>query len=466
MTIYKPYDPDQPYLLPPILQEWLPESHLANFIHEMVGELDLGAIHKKYSKRKRDGRGQKPFDPGMMVRLLFYAYCTGKPSSRKIEKASYEEIPYRVLTANQHPDHDTIAAFRRENLQELADLFSQVLRLCQAVGLVKLGHVALDGTKVKANASKHKAMSYGRMSEAEQQLEQEVAELLKKAEAADQAEDRHYGKGKSEESLPKELTRRQQRLEKIRQAKYALEQEAKEQARQAAAEAEAKIARRRRQEDETGQKAKGREPQVPDAEQVVPEAKAQRNFTDPESRIMKDGASKSFEQAYNAQAVVDAHRQVIVAAEVTDQPNDKQQLVPMLEKAAANLGSPPEKASADTGYFSEAAVTDERLKDIDLYVATRRQKHGEPELPETGPGATVKQQMEQKLRTAAGRDVYKMRKAIVEPVFGQIKEVRGFRRFSFRGREKVRAEWRLICLTHNVLKLYRDKVSAPRCAAA
>jgi len=466
MTIYKPYDPDQPYLLPPILQEWLPESHLANFIHEMVGELDLGAIHKKYLKRKRDGRGQKPFDPGMMVRLLFYAYCTGKPSSRKIEKASYEEIAYRVLTANQHPDHDTIAAFRRENLQELAELFSQVLRLCQAVGLVKLGHVALDGTKVKANASKHKAMSYGRMSEAEQQLEQEVAELLKKAEAADEAEDRHYGKGKSEELLPKELTRRQQRLEKIRQAKVALEQEAKEQARQAAAEAEAKIARRRRQEEETGQKAKGREPQVPDAEQVVPEAKAQRNFTDPESRIMKDGASKSFEQAYNAQAVVDAHRQVIVAAEVTDQPNDKQQLVPMLEKAAANLGSTPEKASADTGYFSEAAVTDERLKDIDLYVATRRQKHGEPELPETGPGATVKQQMEEKLRTAAGRAVYKMRKAIVEPVFGQIKEVRGFRRFSFRGREKVRAEWRLICLTHNVLKLYREKVSAPRLAAA
>ena len=348
----------------------------------------------------------------------------------------------------------------------MAELFSQVLRLCQAVGLVKLGHVALDGTKVKANASKHKAMSYGRMSEAEQQLEQEVAELLKKAEAADEAEDRHYGKGKSEELLPKELTRRQQRLEKIRQAKVALEQEAKEQARQAAAEAEAKIARRRRQEEETGQKAKGQEPQVPDAEQVVPEAKAQRNFTDPESRIMKDGASKSFEQAYNAQAVVDAHRQVIVAAEVTDQPNDKQQLVPMLEKAAANLGSTPEKASADTGYFSEAAVTDERLKDIDLYVATRRQKHGEPELPETGPGATVKQQMEEKLRTAAGRAVYKMRKAIVEPVFGQIKEVRGFRRFSFRGREKVRAEWRLICLTHNVLKLYREKVSAPRLAAA
>jgi len=374
MTIYKPYDPDQPYLLPPILQEWLPESHLANFIHEMVGELDLGAIHKKYSKRKRDGRGQKPFDPEMMVGLLFYAYCTGKPSSRRIEKASYEEIPYRVLTANQHPDHDTIAAFRQENLQELAELFSQVLRLCQAVGLVKLGHVALDGTKVKANASKHKAMSYGRMSEAEQQLEQEVAELLKKAE---EAEDRHYGKGKSEESLPKELTRRQQRLEKIRQAKVALEQEAKEQARQAAAEAEAKIARRRRQAEETGQKAKGREPQVPDAEQVVPEAKAQRNFTDPESRIMKDGASKSFEQAYNAQAVVDAHRQVIVAAEVTDQPNDIQQLVPMLEKAAANLGSTPEKASADTGYFSEAAVTDERLKDIDLYVATRRQKQGD-----------------------------------------------------------------------------------------
>jgi len=456
MKTFKPYNPDQLFLLPPALRDWLPEGHLALFISDVVDELDLSAIVSSYEEG--DGRGQPPFHPALMVKLLVYAYCTGKPSSRKIEKATYEEIPYRVLAANQHPDHDSLAEFRKRHLKALAGLFRQVLQLCQAAGLVKLGHVALDGTKIKANASKHKAMSYERMSEAEQKLEQEVAQLLAKAQEVDAAEDRQYGPGRGGDELPAELAQRESRLKKIREAKRALEQEAKARAEQQAAAARARIAERQRQEAQTGQKAKGPAPQVPDPEQAQPEPKAQRNFTDPDSRIMKDGATKSFEQAYNAQAVVDSHAQIIVAAALTQEANDKQQLVPMLIQIEQNLGQKPEQSSADAGYFSEAQVSDEKLKSIDLYVAPDREKHEEVDPDPRGPASaetSVIGQMRQKLKTTQGRAVYKMRKAIVEPVFGQIKQVRGFRRFSFRGREKVSAEWQLICLTHNLLKLFR-----------
>jgi len=456
MKTFKPYNPDQPFLLPPALRDWLPEGHLALFISDVVDELDLSAIVSSYEEG--DGRGQPPFHPALMVKLLVYAYCTGKPSSRKIEKASYEEISYRVLAANQHPDHDSLAEFRKRHLQALAGLFRQVLQLCQAAGLVKLGHVALDGSKIKANASKHKAMSYQRMSEAEQRLEQEVAQLLAKAQEVDAAEDAQYGPGRRGDELPAELAQRESRLKKIREAKRVLEQQAKARAEQQAAVARARIAERQRQEEQTGQKAKGPAPQVPDPEQAKPEPKAQRNFTDPDSRIMKDGATKSFEQAYNAQAVVDCHAQIIVAAAVTQEANDKQQLVPMLIEVEQNVGLKPEKSSADAGYFSEANVSDEKLQGIDLYVAPDRGKHTEAAAPPSSPSAapaSLTEQMRQKLKTAQGRGIYKMRKAIVEPVFGQIKHVRGFRRFSFRGREKVSAEWQLICLTHNLLKLFR-----------
>jgi len=338
-----------------------------------------------------------------------------------------------------------------------------VLRLCQKAGLVKLGHVALDGTKIKANASKHKAMSYERMCKAEQELEQEVKRLLKLAEKVDGAEEQEFGQGKRGDELPEELARRDSRLNKIRQAKAELEEEARQRAEQAAVEAQAKIDERRLKEQQTGHKARGRKPEVVDPQQAVPEPKAQRNFTDADSRIMKDGATQGFVQGYNCQAVVDSQAQIIVAAALTQQANDKQQLVAMLEEVKKNTGEKPAKASADAGYFSEAQITDHKLQGIDLYVAPERLRHGEKieEVFDDAPPSakpTLIEQMREKLKTAHGHAVYKMRKAIVEPVFGQIKEVRGFRRFSLRGEEKVACEWQLICLTHNLLKLFRATV--------
>ena len=453
---FRTYNLDQRLLLPPDMRQWLPEGHLALFVLDVVNQLDLSEILDVYESG--DGRGQPPYHPVMMVTLLLYAYCTGKPSSRRIERATYEEVAYRVLAGDQHPDHDSIAAFRQRHLRALAGLFVQGLQLCQAAGLVRLGHVALDGTKIKANASKHKAMSYERMCAKEKELETEVARLLEQAQQVDAAEDAEYGKGRRGDELPAELARRETRLRKIREAKAALEAAARAQAEQAAAQAREKLAARAQHEAETGKKLGGRPPQVPDAEHAQPAPTAQRNFTDPESRIMKDGATKGFEQAYNAQAAVDSTAQIIVAAAITQEANDKQQLQPMLEKVKENCGRLPEKASADAGYFNTEHLTDETLSPVDLYVPPDRQKHGAaPETIAATPGAdaSVVDQMRQKLKTAAGQAVYKWRKAIVEPVFGQSKEARGFRRFSFRGLAKVDAEWARICLTHNLLKLWR-----------
>jgi transposase len=462
---FREYQPDQLLLLPPNMREWLPEGHLALFISDVVDELDLSAIYRVYAEG--DGRGQPPYHPRLLVKLLVYAYCKGKPSSRKIEQATYDEVPYRVLAAGEHPDHDTIAEFRKRHLAALAGLFVQVLQLCRKAGLVKLGHVALDGTKVKANASKHKAMSYERMCEKEQELEREVGALLAEAQSVDAAEDAKYGPGKRGDELPAELARRASRLKKIREAKAALEAEAQARAAAAEEEARAQLAERQKIEEETGSKPPGRGPQIPEVEQARPEPKAQRNFTDPESKIMKDGASHGFEQCFNAQAAVDSHAQIIVAAEVTQQVNDKQQLAPMFERVQENVGQLPECGSADAGYFSEAQMTAARLAEVQLYIPPDRQKHSpaavvgaETEaLKPRGPQTPLAKTMREKLQTAAGRAIYKMRKAIVEPVFGQIKERRGFRRFSFRGLEKVSAEWKLIALTHNLLKLFRAKMA-------
>ena len=425
---------DQALLLPPSLHDWLPEGHLARFVADVMDELDLGEIYRSYAG---DGRGLAAYQPAMMVRLLLYGYCLGMVSSRRLERATYEDVAFRYLSADAHPDHDTIAAFRKRHREALAGLFVQALRLCEKAGLVKLGHVAIEGTQIKANASKHKAMSYDRRNETEQRLRQEVEELLKRAEGTDAVEDAQYGKGKRGDELAEELARRDSRLKKIREAKAAREQEA-----------------------QTGRKAGGHDPRVPDPEQARPEPKAQRNFTDPDSRIMVDGANKgSFIQAYNVQAAVDSEAQVIVAAEITQQANDSQQLIPMIGQVAANLGRKPEAVSADAGYWSEENVTDEHAAGIDLHIATGRHKHGEVEETATGPPpehAAAKEVMRHKLRTEAGRAIYKMRKAIVEPVFGQIKERRGFRRFSFRGVGSVRLEWKLICLTGNLRKLFRS----------
>lgn len=448
---------DHPLLLPPSLQDWLPEGHLARFVSDVTEQLDLSPIYAAYSRK--DGRGQLGYHPLLLTRLLLYGYCLGVSSSRKIERKTHDDVAFRFLAADQHPDHDTIASFRQRHLEALAGLFLQALRMCQKAGLVKLGHVAIDGTKLKANASKHKAMSYARMSEAEQELQQEVEELLRQAEATDAAEDTLYGKGNPGDELPAELARRESRLRKIREAKAALEAEAKQRAEEQKAAAEAKLAERRKQESETGRKVGGREPEIPDPEQARPEAKAQRNFTDPDSRIMPDGANKgSFVQGYNAQAAVDSEAQVIVAADLVQATNDKQQLVPMVEQTATNVGAEPTAVSADAGYWGEANVTDERVAGIDLYVATGRKKDDkrvEPVSESPPENVSEKEKMASKLRTGAGQAVYKMRKAIVEPVFGQIKEARGIRRFSMRGFDKARAEWQLICLTHNLLKLYR-----------
>ena len=354
-------------------------------------------------------------------------------------------------------DHSTLAEFRQRHLEALAGLFSQALQLCQKAGLVKLGQVAIDGSKIAGNASKHKAMSYERMSEAEKQLQAEVEALLQRAAAVDAAEDENYGKEQAGDELPAELARRESRLAKIRAAKAELEAEAQQKAEEKKAAAQAQIRQRQEQEARTGKKVRGREPQVTDPGQAVPDPKAQRNFTDPESRIMPDGSHKgSFVQGYNVQIAVDEKAQVIVAAEVTQQSNDKQQLVPMLEQVKQNVGTQPQAASADNGYWSTRQVGDARLQGIDLHVATGKQKHGEPgkaadEYPmESSAEASLLEHMKQKLKTEAGRELYRMRKAIVEPVFGQIKEWRGFRRFLLRGLQKVRAEWKLICLSPTI----------------
>jgi transposase len=450
-------DLNQSLLFPPSLHDWLPDNHLARFVADVVNALDLDAIYASYDEK--DGRGLSAYAPLMMVRVLLYGYATAVYSSRKIQAKTYDDVAFRFLSADEHPDHSTLAEFRKRHLQALAGLFTQALQLCAKAGLVKLGHVAIDGSKIKANASKHKAMSYQRMGETEQRLKAEIDALLKQAEQTDAAEDALYGKDKRGDELPDELSRREGRLKKIQQAKAELEQEAREKAEQARAAAQAKQAARQQKEEQTNKKQPDREPQIPAPEESKPDAKKQRNFTDPESRIMPDGANKgSFLQGYNAQVAVDDTAQVIVAAELTQQANDSRQLIPMLEQVETNMGRKPEVVSADAGYWSEANATDENVTGIDLYIAPGRVKHGETIANGSEPppaSATPKQAMQHKLRTEAGHAVYKKRKAIVEPVFGQIKEQRGFRRFSLRGLEKVRAEWKLICATANLLKLFR-----------
>ena len=447
---FLPDDVNQSLLFPPSLHDWLPENHLSRFLVDVVSALDLSAIYVSYADK--DGRGMSAYAPAMMVRVLLYGYATGVYSSRKIEARTYEDVAFRYLSADAHPDHDTFAEFRKRHLEALSGLFTQALLLCEKAGLVKLGHVSIDGTKIKANASKHKAMSYARMGETEARLKAEIEALLK------QAEDAQYGKGKRGDELPEELARRESRLKKIAQAKAELEQEAREKAEREGAEVEAKLAERREQQERTGKKMRGREPKVPDPDKATPEAKSQRNFTDPESRIMPDGANKgSFVQGYNAQAAVDSTAQIIVAAEITQETTDNHQLVPMLSQVEQNLGRKPQAASADAGYWSEANATDESVAGIDLHIATGRDKREQTIEIESEPPsvqATAKEAMRHKLRTEAGRSIYKMRKAIVEPVFGQIKEQRGFRRFSLRGLENVRHEWKMVCLASNLLKLF------------
>ena len=418
---------------------------------DVVGRLDLADIVNSYNAAKG---GQPPYDPAMMVSLLLYAYCVGLPSSRKIEKATHEQVPFRVIAADQHPDHDTVAEFRRRHLKALASLFVQVLQICQKAGLVKLGHVSLDGTKVHANASKHKAMSYGRMDAKVVELEQEVARLLAQGDMIDNEDDGTYGKGKRGDELPEDLRFKQRRLAKIKEAMAALEEEAK-----AAAQAKREqIAEQNEALARQGKKRKGKPPRDPDDK---PPPKAQRNFTDSESRIMLDGATKAFAQSYNCQAAVDDEAQVIVATNVTQQTNDKQQVEPLIEGLKHNTADQtPTIVTADTGYFSQRNIDYLDGQSIDAYVAIGQQKHSDcPEdsvAEKYSDSHCAKARMGRKLTTSEGRATYSKRKCIVEPVFGQIKECRGLRRFSLRGLDKAAAEWDLICLTHNLLKLFRS----------
>lgn len=439
---FRPFEVDQLLLLPPSLKEWLPSGHLVYFILDLISKLDLSEILKTYGG---ETRGNTPYDPRMMVGLVLYAYCMGVFSSRRIARHTQEDVAFRVLTGNQQPDFRTISDFRKNHLKSLKKLFVQVLKLCQKAGLVKLGQVAVDGTKIKANASKHKAMSYDRMTKEEERLKAEIEALMKQAEETDAKEDALYGKDKRGDELPKELAFRESRLKKIQEAKEALEREAREQAEKKKAEIEAK------------ESHGGRPPKKPDP---VPTAKAQRNFTDSESRIMPSSENKgSFVQAYNCQAAVDDKEQIIVAEDVTQQANDKQQAVPMLEQAKENTGKNPDQTSMDAGYFSETNVESIKGMKIDPLIPPDRQEHGKsiPAAPR-GPipkDLSVIDQMRRKLRTKQGRADYSKRKETVEPVFGQIKQGRGFRQFLLRGLQKVKGEWSLICTTHNLLKLWR-----------
>ncbi len=530
---YRPWEPRQSFLLPPSPLDWLPEGHLAYFILDLVGQLDLSGIEDPI--QDKDPRGTRSYNPIMMTALLLFAYCMGIPASRKIEKATYQDLAFRVIAGGVHPDHTVISEFRRINLLPLARLFLQVLQLCQKAGLVKLGHVALDGTKMAANASKHKAMSYDRMLKKEEQLKAEIAQLLSGAEAADHSDDARLGPKGKDDDLPEELRRRDSRLQKIQEAIAALNadaartralelQEQADQAREraqaaegekreaaeqranraaqkaadAAQKAKEKAADRteeaKRKAEQAAEMAQSRKEQlaalaaqrslaaaqrdqqkaealgdalpqagsefpehrVPATTDGTPDPKAQRNFVDPDSRIMK--TKTGYIQGYNAQIAVDDARQIIVAYSVTNQSPDAQHLQPMINAIQDNCGRSPERLSADTGYWSDENAAAATAAGIDPFIAVGRQKHRpEGEAPEepASAGSEAKQKMRDKLQGDAGREIYARRKVIAEPPFGQIKEAQGFRRFWQRGTERVEAEWGLITMSHNILKLFR-----------
>jgi transposase len=423
---YRTYLLEQDLLLPPSLRDWLPEDHLAYFVSDVVEQLDLSAIESVYEEEER---GQPPYHPRMMTKILLYGYCVGVFSSRRMQKKLVEDVGFRVLAAGNEPDFRTISDFRKLHVEALQGLFDQVLQIALQAGTMKLGRVVLDGSKVKANASKHKAMSYGRMQEEEKRLKEEVKRLLQQAEATDEEEDARYGRDRRGDELPAELARRETRLERIREAKRAVEERAREQA-----------------------KSKG-EPE----EKAKPTAKMQYNFTDPESRIMP--GAEGFVQAYNTQIAVEPDFQLIVGQTVTQATNDKQQLAPAVQAIEEQAGQKPQEVVADSGYCSEANLKYLEKKKIAGFIATDRESYRDRQQPgPRGPlpqGATRVDRMRRKLQTQVGAAIYSRRKTVVEPVFGQIKQARGFRQFLLRGLEKVQGEWAMVCLTHNILKLHR-----------
>ena len=486
--LYRDWNPNQDFLFPPSLHDWLPEDDFAYFILDILKELDLSNIEEAI--QAKDARGTRPYNPRMMTALLLYGYCVGVMSSRKIEKATYRDVAFRVIAGGNHPDHTVISEFRRHHLTALGGLFLQTVRLAQKAGLVKLGRVALDGTKFKANANKHKAMSYERVLKAEAELTEEIAELLELAEQTDNEEDTRYGRGKHGDEVPKELRRRQSRLEAIKKAKEELEKEAEQnrveklrerarQQRQKAETADKPAARKRasnwaakleaqaeeltsNDEDPKGPSESGSTTdglprhRIPTTPEGKPRGKAQRNFTDPDSRIMKrDGA---WLQGYNGQTAVDEEHQIIVSCAATNQSADQEHLPPLIEQVRENCGDYPDKVLSDAGYWDKSHVGFCEARGIDAYIATRRFKHGESLPPIRGrlsKNLDTRGRMYRKLRTKRGKAEYARRKVIVEPVFGQIRQRQDFRQFLLRGIGKVRAEWALICGCHNLLKIFR-----------
>lgn len=433
------------YLLPPSIQDWLPEKHLARFIVDIVEQLDLSELEKPYG-----GGGKPPYHPALLLSLLFYGYAMGVFSSRKLEQATYDSVAFRFITADSHPDHDTIATFRKRFLKEIEGLFVQILITAKVMGLFKLGKVSLDGTKIKANASKHKAMSWGYANKLEEQLKREVQALLKQAEKAD-AED------EPEMDIPDELARRETRLAAIEKAKAEIERRARERFETEQAEYEEKLNKRAAKEAQTGKKARGRAPRPPEE---GPQDKDQVNFTDDESRIMP--SSEGFVQAYNAQAGVDIDSHLIIENHMTQQPNDKQQIEPALARLSEieePLGK-PEGLLADAGYYSEDNVKQCEKASITPYISDSRERHNlplearlksPPPCPEDADAVTA---MAHRLRTAEGRAIYAQRKSTVETVFGIIKEVLGFRRFHLRGLDAAQGEWSLVCTAWNLKRMH------------
>lgn len=440
------------YLLPPSVQDWLPEGHLARFVVEIVEQLDLRSLKASYA-----GRGSQPYNPAMLLALLFYGYSTGVFSSRKLERSTYDSVAFRFIAANRHPDHDTIATFRKRFLKELSGLFVQILMIARQMNMLKLGSVSLDGSKVKANASKHKALSYEHACKLEAQLKSEVADLLKKAESADKAD---IPDGMN---VPEELQRREQRLSGIAAAKAEIERRAAERHALEQVAYEEKIAARTKKTDETGKKPKGKQPKPPTA---GPNAKDQVNLTDKESRIMPVSGG-GFEQTYNAQAAVDTESKLVVAAHLTQHSNDKLELEPTLKNLAAlpkKLGTVTELL-ADSGYFSETNVNACVGEEITPYIAVDRQSHNRSlwerfkEPPPLSDDADFVTTMKHRLKTKAGKAIYALRKITSEPVFGIIKAVMGFRGFMLRGKESAEGEWNLACMAYNIKRMHSLKMA-------
>ena len=448
---YLSYNPNQNYLLPPNPREWLPEGHLALFISDIVDGLDLSVIHAYYNNTEA---GAPPFHPAMMVKILLYAYCKGIPASRKMASAVEEDVAFRVLAAGNTPDFRTICKFRRLHIEPLKGIFKQVIRLCQDAGLVKLDKVALDGTKVKANASLSKNRTKDALTEEDARLEKEINEALLAGIKVDEEDDQIYGPDKRGDEPLAFIRNAKKRRQFIQEGIARLTREEKEKVEAQ----EKKIEERQQKEKETGRKLRGRKPNSPDS-MIDDEKKA--NKTDPDSRIMK--TRSGFVQGYNGQAVVDCESQVIVAQDITTDENDVHQLAPMLNEVELMTGTLPGMGTMDAGYWSEKGVR-EAPPGIELFIATNKDWKQRKALQALPPprgripsSATLRDRMERKLLTKRGREIYKMRGKTVEPVFGQIKDARRLDRFLMRGKAKVSMEWSLMCTTHNILKLWKHQ---------